>query len=147
MTQNKPLIVGTISAVLLLASLTVHILIFKGEYTVSGFVDIVLTTDMVVAWLMTSKFIKELNRAQPDVHPIRLMTQNVPAVVTFLTAFFMLYAVINMGMMIRTNWQGTNIRGVSGFWLFFYMLTVMVSWARWKQSRQLSRSQNSQERL
>jgi hypothetical protein len=135
---HKPLIISGLSAVLLIASLAVHLLIFKGVSNLPGFIDISLTVGMVVAWLLTSKFLKELQRAQPDVHPVRLITANAPMSLSFLTGFFMLYAIINMGMMIRTNWQGSNIRGVSGFWLFFYALAVMVSWARWRQSRHLS---------
>ncbi len=141
--SNKPLMTGTVSAVLLLASLSVHLLIFKGVNGIPGFVDMSLTAGMVVVWLLTSKFLKELHRAQPDEHPVQLVTQNAPLALLVLTGFFMLYAVINMGMMIRTNWQGSNIRGVSGFWLFFYSLAIVVSWARWRQNRMLSQSQNS----
>ncbi len=141
--DSKPVITGAVSAVLLGASLIVHILIFEGQVVIPSFVDIALTTGMVMAWLLSSKFIKELNRAQPDVHPVKLITGNVPQWLAFLTAFFMLYAVINMGMMIRTNWQGSNIRGVSGFWLFFYALALMVSWARRRQRKQLSESAKS----
>jgi hypothetical protein len=140
---TKPLMTGMASAVLLLVSLSVHLLIFKGVNDIPGFVDMSLTAGMVIAWLLTSKFLKELHRAQPDEHPVRLVTQNAPLALLVLTGFFMLYAVINMGMMIRTNWQGSNIRGVSGFWLFFYALAIVVSWARWRQDRMHSQSQNS----
>jgi len=136
----KAMVTGIVSAILLITSLIVHLLIFEGNSKLPGFIDISLTIGMVLAWLLSSKFIKELNRAQPDVHPIKLMTQNAPRWLVLLTGFFMFYAVINMGMMIRTRWQGSHIRGVSGFWLFFYSLSIMISWARWRQSKQLSES-------
>ncbi|NOX88603.1 MAG: hypothetical protein GXO77_06225, partial [Calditrichaeota bacterium] len=61
-----------------------------------------------------------------------------------ITGFFLFYAVVNLGMMIRTNWTGSNLRGVSGFWLFFYSFALVVSLARIRQLR-IHAGDNDQE--
>lgn len=124
-----------ISAILLAASMTVHALIFKGVTNMPSFVDLGLTVGMVLAWLFTSKLLKILNQTEPDLHPVKTITQNTPAWLVFITAFFLFYAVINMGMMIRTGWKGSELRGISGFWLFFYSLSILVSVAHIRQRR------------
>ncbi len=132
------------AAVLLVVSGFAQYLIFVGKTPLPFKIDLLLTAGMVGGWLLSSRYFKEMHQAEGDWHPLRLIGQYAPFWLSALTVFFLLYAVLNMGMMIRTRWEGSNLRGVSGFWLFFYALTILVGYARWNQLRTRAQNQRTE---
>ncbi|WP_457566658.1 hypothetical protein [Caldithrix abyssi] len=123
------------SLLLLMISLAAHVSIFLGAEIFPRLFDLFLTGGMVVSWLLSSRFLKQLHKNQPALPPMQVLRSNTPFWLPFFVAFVGLYAVINMGMMIRTNWAGSNLRGISGFWMFFFALGVLVSLAKIRQEK------------
>ncbi|NOX89729.1 MAG: hypothetical protein GXO77_11930 [Calditrichaeota bacterium] len=142
--QVKPKYLAVFSGVLFLAALIVHLLLFWGMHKIPYFLDVLLTAGMVIAWVFSSKILRQIQNSELGMHPVRLLTQNAPNWLVGITGFFLFYAVVNLGMMIRTNWTGSNLRGVSGFWLFFYSFALVVSLARIRQLR-IHAGDNDQE--
>ncbi len=126
----------TISITFLFVALALHVWIFVGVERFPFSLDVLLTGGMVLVWLFSSRLFKQLHKNEPAESPFKLLQKNVPFWLPPFVAFTGLYALINMGMMIRTRWAGSNLRGISGFWIFFFALGVLISWAKIRQERQ-----------
>ncbi len=126
----NPKIFLLICVFLWLLSLAVHVSIFLGSENIPLALDLMLTTSMVIIWLLSSRLLKQLHKNQPYKNPLKILKEATPGWLPFLVGFSGLYALFNLGMMIRTRWAGSNLRGISGFWIFFFLLGILIARAQ-----------------
>jgi len=141
----NPKIVLTASLALLIGALVMHVSIFLGLEEAPYSIDWFMTAAMVVIWLLSSRLFKQLHQNQPALPPVKVLRSNTPGWLPFFVAFVGLYAVFNMGMMIRTRWAGNNLRGISGFWIFFFAFGLLISWAKINQQHKVQNAHSKIE--
>ncbi|HHE54847.1 MAG TPA: hypothetical protein ENL21_03625 [Caldithrix abyssi] len=132
------------SLALLLVALVLHVNIFFGLENIPYSIDLFLTAAMVIVWLVSSHLLKQLQKFQPSLTPLQVLRLNTPVWLPFFVVFTGLYAIFNMGMMIRTCWAGNNLRGISGFWIFFFALGLLISWAKMNQQKSAHTEENDE---
>ena len=122
-------------AVVFIVSLLLHFLITFSIYYPGNFLTMPLTAGMIFSWLYTSSIIKDISSAHKDFSFKIILSKIYPAL-KYILIFLALYAVINF---VKTfsptsgeSWVDfdldyNRLRGISGFWLLFYMLGLSAS--------------------
>jgi len=126
----------------LIVSFIIHLLAVMYIYLISTSGMMIVTAGILIVWLQTSKNLKSITRANEDQHPWKYIIANSPQWMHYLFYFLILYAFINFLLImdfttgsgfIDLNVSQPKLRGLSGFWLVFYMLGILSGHASKKQ--------------
>lgn len=110
-------------------SLVLHLLIIFKIYHPGNMIIMPLTIGMVFGWLYTSGVIKDILPGQDSVY--RSLLQKLPPSIKYILVFIVLYSFSNfvhtMSFQQGAGWVDfdlnyNKLRGISGFWLLFYMI-------------------------
>ena len=135
--MNKEILLFTLA---LIVSLILHILIVFSVYYPGNFISMPLTAGMIFSWLYTSSTIKDLNTSQKD-FSFKIFLANIHPVLRYFLLFLALYALVNFintfSAQQGSSWVdfdlGHNkLKGISGFWILFYMVGFVASYIRAK---------------
>jgi len=121
-----------------LLSGALHLLIAFNIYLPGTVLTMLLTVGMFGAWMMASRRIGACIKAAPEEgNPLRFCLEQLPPVFRYGLAFLMLYMLINFYMSLPWPDGGSGLfdfritplklRGLSGFWMFFYSLAAVYS--------------------
>jgi len=126
------------AAVGFICSIIVHVLAALNLYTVSNTVIMILSAGILIVWLQSSKNLKTIYKSIPEKHPWKSIFSYCPDWAKYLFYFFLLYAVINFGLtmsfgkgddFLNFEVSQVKIRGISGFWIAFYLLGIIFGYA------------------
>ena len=121
-----------------LASLVLHILIVLSIYYPGTMLTLILSAGMFFSWLYVSNTLKDLSGEDKDFHILQFF-QKLPPALRYLLIFFALYAFINFVITLSFDsdigWVDfelghDKLRGISGFWLFFYLLAFATAYLK-----------------
>ena len=116
------------------ASLVIHIMTVMHLYLVSTSIMMIITAGVLIVWLQTSKNMKSTLSKNTDIHPWKFIVQNCPGWMGYFLYFLIVYAIANFALVmnfstgsgyIDLSVSQPKLRGLSGFWLVFYMLGIM----------------------
>ena len=116
-------------------SLILHIIITLSVYYPGNFITMPLTAGMIFSWLYTSSIIKDSSSSHKN-FSFKIILSKIYPVFKYILLFLGLYAVINFvntfSPQTGKNWVDfeldyNKLRGISGFWLFFYTLGLYAS--------------------
>ncbi len=116
-------------------SLILHLFIVLSIYYPGNMITILLTAGMFFSWLYISSTIKDFSSEDNEFSFLQFF-QKLPSVLKYTLMFFTLYAFINFVITLSfdsgTGWVDfelghDKLRGISGFWLFFYLLAFGVA--------------------
>lgn len=122
----------------LLISIGIHLLAVLNIYLVPNPVIFALTAGALLAWLQSSRNMKTLYQAHPDLHPWKAAFQSCPTWLKYLTYFLFIYALFNFAMIMSfKGGEGylnfvisqKKLRGLSGFWIAFFGLGLSSTMA------------------
>ncbi len=132
---------GLLFGLLLLVSLGLHLgvafrLCFPGPFLVFP-----LTAGLFFAWLYSSRIISDtIRRAPENESPFAFLASFIPAGLKYPLIFLLLYALSNFFMSLAPASSGGGLfdltidphklRGLSGFWMFFYALAAVMARVR-----------------
>lgn len=132
----KPMIILSVAG--LLVSIGIHLLAVLNIYLIPNSLVFVLTAGALLAWLQSSRNMKTLHQAHPDLHPWKAAFKSCPPWLKYLTYFLFIYALFNFAMVM--SFKGGDgylnfiisqkkLRGLSGFWIAFYGLGLSSAMA------------------
>ena len=119
-------------------SLIIHLLIVLSVYYPDTIVSILLTAGMFFSWLYVSNTLKDLFSEDKNFHFLQVF-QKLPATLKYALIFFAFYAFINFIITLSfdsgSGWVDfklghDKLRGISGFWLFFYLLAFATAYLK-----------------
>jgi hypothetical protein len=137
----NPLIKNTHPTIFLVAFLTsfvIHLLIVLSVYYPDTTISIVLSAGMFFSWLFVSTTLKDFSGENKD-FDFKSFLKRLPPSLKNLLIFFALYAFINFVITLSfdsgSGWVDFDLghgklRGISGFWLFFYLLAFSVAYLK-----------------
>jgi len=130
--------IETIFSIAFIISLSLHLLIVLSIYYPGMIVTILLTAGMFFSWLFVSNTLKDLSSENKDFHFLELF-QKLSPILKYTLIFFALYAFINFVITLSfdssAGWVDfelghEKLRGISGFWMFFYLLAFSVAYIK-----------------
>ena len=123
-----------------IVSLILHILIVFSIYSPGNFISMPLTAGMIFSWLYTSATIKDLNASQKD-FSFKIFLAKIHPTLKYFIIFLALYTLVNFVNTFSAQ-QGNSwvdfdlghnkLRGISGFWVLFYMVGLTASYIKVK---------------
>lgn len=128
----------TFSVAGFICSFIIHVLAALNLYTASNTVIMILSAGILIVWLQSSKNMKTIYKSIPEKHPWKTIFSYCPHWAKYLFYFFLVYAVINFGLtmsfgkgddFLNFEVSQVKIRGISGFWLAFYLLGIIFGYA------------------
>ena len=134
--SGKQLVV--ISAVGMVLSLTFHLLTVLNIYLMPNSIILILSIGMLFAWFQSSRQIRIFKEDDDQNNPWRKAWSFCPLWIKYMTYFFALYSLLNFVVSlepdqtlgyINTSVSQAKLRGISGFWLAFYMFVVSIGYA------------------
>ncbi len=122
---------------LFLISVGLHLGVAFSFYYPGSLVVGPLTAGMFLAWLFSSRLIAAIIRATPDdASPFAYLGSLIDPLYKYPLIFILLYALSNFFMSLSPAPAGSGLfdlnitpqklRGLSGFWIFFYALAVVM---------------------
>lgn len=126
------------SLIALAASLFIHILTVLKIYLVPISVVYILIIGVIISWLQSRSFLKDLSEENETQHPWTLVFDVCPAWYKYLTYFLFIYALINFGFAVSApsddvqqfvNFDPAQpkMRIITGFFLAFYAYSAVIA--------------------
>jgi hypothetical protein len=115
-------------------SLLLHLLIVLSVYFPDGIITLVFSVGMFFSWLIISRVFRELVDQNPEFNLLQFF-RAFPPIFKYVLSFYAFYALINFTLTFSvetgTGWVEFNLspdklRGISGFWPFFYLFAFSV---------------------
>ena len=125
-------------AIAVSVSLVLHLLIVFSIYHPGNALSMPLTAGMVFSWLYTSSTIKDLYYNQKEFE-FKTFLNAIPFLLKYLLLFLAIYSVINFANSFSSQYDDSwidfdldyqKLRGISAFWIFFYMVGLTTSYLK-----------------
>jgi hypothetical protein len=119
----------------LLVSIALHVLITFSVYLPDNIITMPLTGGMFFGWLYSSAVLKDISATQKNfsfkslisyIHPLLKYSLILLAVYAFFT-FFNTFSAQSNDSWLDFNLDYSRLRGISAFWLLFYMVGLAGS--------------------
>lgn len=126
------------SGVALILSLLIHLLAVLQIYQASAGVIFLLSLGILFTWLQASAQIKIFKLRDEQKNPWKEAWKLCPGWMKYLLYFMILYALFNFALSVQpdhtpgyinTSVSPAKLRGISGFWLVFYMFGLNIGYA------------------
>lgn len=120
-----------------LLCMAIHLIVVLKIFNIPKLIVMLLTIGMIFLWLQTSRYIKNLSDEMKITHPWKHTFSQVPDWIKYLLYFFVVYAVLNFIVAVDArpsegffdfDVSQSKLRGLSGFWIVFYYLAVLVGY-------------------
>jgi len=139
--MNKEILLFTFA---LIVSLILHILITFSIYYPGNFITMPITAGMVFSWLYTSSTIKHIGSSHKE-FSFKIILSKIHPVLKYTLMFLIIYVILNFvktftpqsgDSWVDFNLDYNKLRGVSGFWLLFYMVGLSASYLKAEFSKE-----------
>lgn len=119
-------------------SLIIHLLIVLAIYYPGNIITIMFSGGMFFSWLYVSNTFKDLSSENNEIQ-FSFLFQKLPSVLKYVLIFFALYAFINFVITLSfdsgAGWVDfklghDKLKGISGFWMFFYFLAYSTAYLK-----------------
>ena len=129
---NKEFLIFTFA---LFVSLVLHILITFNFYFPGNIITMPLTGGMLFAWLYSSAVLKDISASRKD-FSFKFLLSHFHPFIKYSLLLLTVYAIFNFfntfSLYSDENWLDLDLdynklRGISGFWIVFYMLGLFGS--------------------
>lgn len=121
-------------------SLILHILIIFSVYFPANFISMPLTGGMIFSWLYSSSIIKDISLSRKDFN-FKFILTSIHPFLKYILAFLVVYTFVNFintfSVHSGESWVDfdldyNRLRGISGFWLLFYIVGLLSSYLKVK---------------
>ncbi len=129
--QMRPASFRVFTVIAFTISIFFHILSVLRVYLIPMTIVMILTAGMLISWLQTSHYLKGILQLDHKTNPWKHAFNNLPEWFKYLTYFILVYALVNFLFIMDFKGKAgyfdlslsfNKLRGLSGFWMAFYLL-------------------------